>query len=113
MATSEIKLGYDERDRLFKKEYIELKIKVVLNWFELSVLFLVSFIVSFELFSKYVLKDIFFTVILSLVVGVLISWIFCCFRNYQFKISRFDKEDIYKRISTELIKQSKKNQFSK
>ena len=108
MRTSEIKLGYDERDRLFKKEFTELKIKVVLNWFELIGLFLVSLIFSFEFLSEYVVKNILLTFILSILVSVFISWIFCCFRKSQFKISRFDKEDIYKKISADLIAQSKK-----
>ncbi len=107
METTEIKLGYDERDRLFKKEFAELKIKIVLNWFELISLFLVSLIISFEFFSEYVLKNLLLTFIISILFSVFISWIFCCFRKYRFTISRFDKEDIYKKISDDLIEQSK------
>lgn len=42
-------LGYRERDKLFKKYFTDLKIKVTLNWFELIALLTVSFFGGFKL----------------------------------------------------------------
>ena len=109
METSKIKLGTSERDRLFKKEFTELRIKVALNWFELFVLLLISFSVSYKLASLFTWKSIFIPLAISVLAGILITGVFSFFRNYQLSISRFDKEDIYKKISDDLINESKKS----
>jgi len=108
METSKIRLKYSERDALFKKEYSELKIKVALNWFELIALLLVGFFLSIKVSISYLkIESIFVSVIISLMIALGVVFLFSCFRKYQLKISRFDKEHIYKKISKDLIEESK------
>jgi hypothetical protein len=108
MAASKIKLGTNERDKLFKREFTELKIKVALNWFELMVLMLISFSISFKLVYSYSWEYLFIPMIIATLISILITGVFSFFRKYQLNISRFDKEDIYKNISEKLIDESKK-----
>jgi hypothetical protein len=107
METSKIKLRYRDRDTLFKKEFSELKIKVALNWFELIALITVSIIGSFKLLEFIEIKNVYTIVALSLLASALITYLFCSFRKYHLKITRFDKEHIYKKISNDLIDKSK------
>ena len=108
MEPSKIRLKYRDRDTLFKKEYSELKIKVALNWFELIALLLVGFFLSIKVSISYLkIESIFITVVISLIIALGIVFLFSCFRKYQLKITRFDKEHIYKKISKDLIDESK------
>jgi hypothetical protein len=108
MGTTKVKLRYRDRDTLFKKEHTELKIKVALNWFELAVLVIVNSFLSYIGINHFFqFENIFIPVGIAVVISVGISYLFCCFRNYQLKITRFDKEHIYKKISNELIDKTK------
>ncbi len=107
MEASKIKLRYRDRDTLFKKEYTELKIKVALNWFEIVALITVSFFISFKLLLYVKWQSNFIPVLISIAIALGITYLFCCFRKYQLKITRFDKEHIYKKISNDLIDKSK------
>ena len=109
MAASKIKLGYTERDKLFKKEYNELKIKVALNWFEIIALIIVTFFITLKATSLLQLDSIIIPVSISLIAAGGLTFLFCCFRKYQLKITRFDREHIYKKISKDLI-ESKGNE---
>jgi hypothetical protein len=106
-----LKLSYRERDRLFKKEYTDLKIKVCLNCFELFALFAVAFFASYKLLTYFISWN---SRILPLVISGVISlglvFVFFKVKKYQLTINRFDREAIYKRISQDLLKnKSKKN----
>ena len=105
--TSEIKLRTRDRDIFFKKEFSKLKIKVALNWFEIIALFLVTFFGALKASFILGLNTIIISVIISLIVAILITFLFSCFRKYQLKITRFDKEHIYKKISADLIDKTK------
>ena len=109
METSKIKLRYRDRDTLFKKEFSELKIKVALNWFEMVALILLSLIGSFKVLQFFQLKNIILLFVLSFFISALITYFFCLFRKYQLKITRFDKEHIYKKISNDLIDKTKED----
>lgn len=104
--TSEIKLKTKERDALFKEEFSKLKIKVALNWFEIIVLIIVSFLGTLKISLSYI-DSIFFSVLVALFIALVVAFIFASFRNYQLRITRFDKEHIYKKISADLIDKSK------
>ena len=108
MVTSKIKIGTRERDKLFKKDFSELKIRVVLNWFEILALLVVSFFITLKIVSFFELEGIVVVVLISTLSSAVITYIFCQFRKYKLFITRFDKEDIYKKISAELIDESKK-----
>lgn len=107
MESSKIKLRYRDRNLLFKKEYSELKIKVALNWFEIITLIVVVFLVSLKLSFYLNLESLVGSIIISFISTIIITSLFCYFRKYQLKITRFDKEHIYKKISNELIEKSK------
>lgn len=102
-----IKLKTKDRDIFFKKEFSKLRIKVALNWFELIALFLVTFFGVLK--GLLILKICFLTlsIIAAIIVASLIVLLFSYFRDYQLKITRFDKEHIYKKISADLIEKSK------
>ena len=104
---NKIKLRTRDRDAFFKKEFSKLKIKVALNWFEIIALFLVTFFGALKGSFILGLKSITVSVIISIVLAVLITFLFSCFRKYQLKITRFDKEHIYKKISADLIDKTK------
>ncbi len=107
MKNSKIKLGYRERDKLFKKEFTELKIKVALNWFEIFSLLAVSFFISLKLHSFILRGSQLHPILFSFITCIIITGIFCFFRKYKLKITRFDKEDIYKKISIDLFDESR------
>jgi len=107
MESPKIKLRYRDRDTLFKKEFSELKIKVALNWFEIVALITLSFIISLKVVHSINYFSLTLNVIISILSSSIVTYIFCCFRNYQLKITRFDKEHIYKKISKDLIDKSK------
>jgi hypothetical protein len=104
---SKIKLKTKDRDAFFKKEFSRLKIKVALNWFELVALFLVTFFGTLKLCFMLSISSIALYIIVSTIAAGLVALLFSCFRKYQLKITRFDKEHIYKKISADLIEQSK------
>jgi hypothetical protein len=110
MEIPKIKLRYKDRDILFNKEFSELKIKVALNWFEIIVLILLSLIVSFKSLQFLEVESISIIIISSLSFSALVTYFFCLFRKYQLKITRFDQEHIYQKISNELIDKSKKEE---
>lgn len=107
MDAARIKLRYKDRDTLFKKEYSELKIKVALNWFEIFVLMAISFFVSLKIASSLKWGNMVPPVIISIISALIITFLFSYFRKYQLNITRFDKEDIYKKISDDLIDKKK------
>ena len=107
MAASKIKLSYKERDKLFKKYFTELKIKVALNWFELIALLILSFFISFKSLKYLSVTDNFTAIIMSVIAAIIITGVFSYIRKYKLSINRFDKEHIYKRLSSELIEESK------
>lgn len=104
---TKIKLRTRDRDAFFKKEYSKLKIKVALNWFEIIALFLVAFFGVLKISFILGLSSIGLSAIISLIAASLITLLFSAFRNYQLKITRYDKEHIYKQISNKLIEKSK------
>jgi len=107
IENNKIKLRTRDRDTFFKKEFSKLKIKVALNWFEIIALFLVTFFGVLKISFILELTPIIIPVAISLSVATLITFLFFCFREYQLKITRFDKEHIYKKISEDLIDKSK------
>ncbi len=110
MAASKIKLRSRDRDILFKKEYAQLKIKVALNWFEIFALLIVSFLATLKTSTHLKIGSISLSVLISLIVAIGIAFVFSMFRKYQLKITRFDKEHIYKKISNDLIDKTKKEE---
>lgn len=102
MITDNNQLGYRERDKLFKKYYVELKIKVALNWFELIALLVVSFFGSFKLLKVMGMHNNVSCILSGLVIASIITGLFSYIRKYRLSINRFDKERIYKRVSNEL-----------
>ena len=109
MESQKIKLRYKDRELLFKKEYSQLKIKVALNWFEILTLIIISFFITFKLCLSINLGTIPVTTIISIIIALLSALLFSSFRKYQLKITRFDKEDIYKKVSNDLIDKTRKN----
>lgn len=102
MSTDNSQLGYRERDKLFKKYYIELKIKVALNWFELIALLVVSFFGAFKLVKVMGMHNRVSCILSAIVIACVITALFSYIRKYRLSINRFDKERIYKRVSNEL-----------
>ena len=96
-------LGYRERDKLYKKEYSSLKIKIVLNCFELFALFSVLAIVSYLLLTLLEWNDFLIPITISIAVSLMFTGIFYKIKKYQISITRFDKEGIYKKISKDLL----------
>ena len=107
LEDSKIKLKTRDRDIFFKKEFSKLKIKVALNWFELIALFLVTFLGVIKLTFILKMSSITLSVIIAVVLATAVALLFSYFRNYQLKITRFDKEHIYKKISADLIEKTK------
>ncbi|MDG1476084.1 MAG: hypothetical protein P8Q14_02970 [Vicingaceae bacterium] len=107
LEESKIKLKTKDRDVFFKKEFSKLKIKVALNWFELVALFLVTFFGVIKVTFILKMSSITLSVIIAIILSVSVVLLFSYFRNYQLKITRFDKEHIYKKISADLIEKSK------
>lgn len=103
MKTSKTKLGYKERDALFQKYFMEFKIKVALNWFELIALLVVSFFISKKLINYIGIDNGITNFIIAILTSVTITLIFSYIRKYKLTINRFDKERIYKRVSSELL----------
>jgi len=99
-------LGYRERDKLYQKEYSALKIKIALNCFELFAMCVVLSI-GFYLLATTLFEwtDPFPPTAISIVLGLILTGVFFKVKNYQVYISRFDKEDIYKKISKDLLKE--------
>ena len=108
MSSQKIKLRYKDRDILFKKEYTQLKIRVVLNWLEVFVLLMVSFFILLKISLSLNIGALLPNLGISILSSLAIVFSFSYFRNYHLKITRFDKEDIYKKISNDLIEGSKK-----
>ncbi len=108
METSKIKLRYRDRDLMFKKEYSQLKIKVALNWFEIFALIIVAFFISLKVCAWLNIGNLPVNTVIASITSIGITFLFSCFRKYQLKITRFDKEHIYKKISNDLIEESKK-----
>jgi len=108
MKTSKIKLGYSERDKLFQKQLSELKTKVLLNWFEIFILLAVSFFITLKIIMILRTESMVIQIGLSILSSLIVTLLFCSFRGYQLNITRFDKEYIYKKISNELMDESKK-----
>jgi Na+/glutamate symporter len=109
MSNDNNQLGYRERDKLFKKHFTELKIKVALNWFELIALLAVSFFASIKLLELIGLDSKLTTVLFAATIAIIITALFCYIRKYKLSINRFDKERIYKLISKELHQSTKTN----
>lgn len=107
MAQDKTKLGYRERDRLFKKYFTELKIKVALNWFEIFALMLLSFFICFKLMPYIGVHVKITALVIAGVSSAFLTLLFCYIRKYKLTINRFDKEHIYKRLSSELLEESK------
>jgi hypothetical protein len=107
MESSKIKLRTRDRDTLFKKEFSELKIKIALNWFEIVALLAISFFIFLKIISYFQIVNILFTIIIAVIASLIVTYIFCCVRKYKLNITRFDKEDIYKKISADLIDKKK------
>jgi len=107
LEENKIKLKTKDRDIFFKKEFSKLKIKVALNWFKLIALFLVTFFGVIKVTFILKMSSITLSVIIAIIFSVSVVLLFSYFRNYQLKITRFDKEHIYKKISADLIEKSK------
>lgn len=98
-----VQLGYRIRDLRYQKEYSALKIKIALNCFELFALFIVIAIGLYLLLSLTTWKTMDVPIIISIVLSLAITFIFYRIKKYQINITRFDKEDIYKKISKDLL----------
>ena len=109
MNSESTQLDYKERDKLFKKYFVELKIKVTLNWFELTALLVLSFIGGFKLLKAMGMSSRPLCLIASLFISLVFTLLFSYIRKYKLKIDRFDKERIYKRVSNELHENLKSN----
>lgn len=109
MNSDGTQLGYKERDKLFKKYFVELKIKVTLNWFELIALLVLSFIGSFKLVKAMGVSSRPMCMIAAFFIAIVFTLLFSYIRKYKLKIDRFDKERIYKRVSSELHENLKSN----
>ena len=107
MSNDNSQLGYRERDKLFKKYFTELKIKVALNWFELIALLLISFFVALKLVAAMGLQTKISCLLVALPIAIIITGLFSYIRKYKLTINRFDKEHIYKKVSNELHQSSK------
>ena len=107
LLRKKIKLKTRERNVFFKKEFLKLKIKVALNWFELSVLFTVTFWGTLKACFIFDLSYSALSLLITTLIAALIVLLFSYFRKYQLKITRFDKEHIYKKISADLFEKSK------
>lgn len=100
-------MRYKNLDLLYKKKYAELKIKIALNWFEILSLIVVTFLITLKTFLWLKIRDLSIIIISALIISFLIAYLFSIFRKYQLKITRFDKEDIYRDICRELINKAK------
>jgi hypothetical protein len=109
MKATKTKLGYKERDALFQKYYTEFKIKVALNWFELIALLAVSFFVSYKVLKYVGMEKITTCLIMAIAASAGITIVFSYIRKYKLSINRFDKERIYKRVSSELFEENKES----
>ena len=104
IQNKEIKLSTHARDILFKKKFNELKIKVYLNFFELFAFFCVTLIVSYFFLFKMIETGRFIVLILiSGIISSTLTYLFYKIRGYQLLISRLDKENIYMKVSKELL----------
>lgn len=107
MNQEEIKLGYRARDILFKKYFNELKIKVALNWCELIALLIITFFICFKLYGKIGVNSKTTILVISVATSFAVTLVFSYIRKYKLSINRFDKENLYKRVSKELIEKTK------
>ena len=107
MDSSKIKLRYRDRDLHFKKEYSHLKIKVALNWIVFLSLTLFSFFITFKTLISYNTGSLEINLSFAILIAFVISAMFYRYRKHHLKITRFDKEDIYKNICSDLIDQRK------
>jgi hypothetical protein len=107
MVSSKIRLKYKDRDILFQKEYNQLKIKVASNWLEIVTLVAIIFFISFKTCLSCNVENIIISILISGSLTFIIAFLVSHIRNYQLKITRYDKEDVYKKISHDLIEKSK------
>lgn len=107
METSKIKLKYRDRDIMFKKEYNQLRIRVACNWLEIVILIALIFFISFKTCISCNVENILSTFLISGSLTFVIAFLAIRIRNYHLRITRFDKEHIYKQISAELIERKK------
>ena len=103
MAPSKIRLRYKDRDILFKKEYNQLKIKVASNWLEILILITIIFYALFQTCISCNIENIIASIFISGLLTLLIALIVSNIRNYQLKITQSDKENVYKKISHDLL----------
>ena len=98
-----VKLGYRVRDAKYKKEYAALKIKIALNRIELFALFvIIATGLHFTLnLTNWQTKST--PLVLSITLSLVITFYFYKYKKYQITITRFDKENIYKKISKDLL----------
>ncbi len=109
MESNNIKLGQRERNQLFKKYYTEFKVKVIFNWFELFATILITFFGSFKIIKTLDIANWPMCAVYAAICCIILSSLMAYIRCYKLFINRFDKENIYKRVSTELIEKSKGN----
>ncbi|MCB0402613.1 MAG: hypothetical protein KDD41_11055 [Flavobacteriales bacterium] len=107
MTEQKPKLGYKERDKLFKKYFTELKIKVALNWFEIFALTILTFFVGYKLMPYVGVHVKVTALVIAGCSSLFLTLLFCYIRKYKLTINRFDKEHIYKRLSSELLEENK------
>ena len=99
---------YKNLDLLYNQRYTQLKIKVALNWFEIFAFIVVTFLITLKAFLWLNIRNLSIIMVSTLLISFLTAYIFASFRKYQLKITRFDKEDIYRAICKELIDKAKK-----
>jgi hypothetical protein len=104
MKPEKNKLKNSHVNLLFEKKYLKLKIKVFLNWLEISTLILISIIIIIKTTLR--LNFVLTLLIISSIATILL--IIITLRDYKLKINRFDKEDIYAEISKMLLEKIKK-----
>jgi len=89
------------KDKLFIKEYDNLKNNIILNWIELFTLLLVSFLVSLKFLNVIYWEHQTTPTLISGVLALFITVLFFSIKKHQLSITQFDKENIYKKISSE------------
>ena len=101
-------MRYKDLDLLYKHKYSRLKIKVVMNWFELLSLIAATFLIALKTFFWLKIGHISIVIALTLLISLTVTYLIFHFRKYQLTITRFDKEDLYRDICRKLIDKSKK-----
>jgi uncharacterized membrane protein YGL010W len=100
-------MRYKDLDLLYQNAYNHLKIEIALNWFEITSLTVAIFLLILKVFLLLKIGNLSISIALTIIVSFTIIYLVVYLRKYQLKITRFDKEKMYKKICRKLIKKSK------